>query len=458
MGLLVTDVTLRDFRNFESLDLSLSPGVTVLVGPNAVGKTNTVEAVQLLTSGTSFRRPAPAQLVREGATSARIDARLVGDGRVVDHRCDATPGGRRFSRNGKRCRAADMPEELPSVLFSPDDLALVKRGASQRRDELDLLGRQVSRGYAHVLAEYQRAVDQRNRLLRDERVDLSLLDAWDASVALGGATLLAARMRLFVRLAEKVGEAYGVISGGEALSCSYVCTLGENLEELKSNGFYERCGRYLSEKGLKRTDVIRSFDSPIGTNGTVAILRGNLAPDGAVVKHSAVPKEMFNAVLRARPFDSEEEAIAAVLSHDIKPGDAVIIRYEGPKGSGMPEMFYTTEAISSDGELGRTIALITDGRFSGASKGPAIGHVSPEAAEGGPIALVEPDDLIEISIPDRKLDIVGVKGRRISPEEVSAELERRRKEWKPRPSRYKSGVLSLFIRHAVSPMKGGYME
>ncbi len=232
MGLLVTDVTLCDFRNFESLDLSLAPGVTVLVGPNAVGKTNTVEAVQLLTSGTSFRRPAPAQLVREGATSARIDARLVGDGRVVDHRCDATPGGRRFSRNSKRCRAADMPEELPSVLFSPDDLALVKRGASQRRDELDLLGRQVSRGYAHVLAEYQRAVDQRNRLLRDERVDLSLLDAWDASVALGGATLLAARMRLFVRLAEKVGEAYGVISGGEALSCSYVCTLGENLEEM----------------------------------------------------------------------------------------------------------------------------------------------------------------------------------------------------------------------------------
>ena len=151
---------------------------------------------------------------------------------MVDHRCDATPGGRRFSRNGKRCRAADMPEELPSVLFSPDDLALVKRGASQRRDELDLLGRQVSRGYAHVLAEYQRAVDQRNRLLRDERVDLSLLDAWDASVALGGATLLAARMRLFVRLAEKVGEAYSVISGGEALSCSYVCTLGENLEEM----------------------------------------------------------------------------------------------------------------------------------------------------------------------------------------------------------------------------------
>ena len=99
-------------------------------------------------------------------------------------------------------------------------------------------------------------------------------------------------------------------------------------------------------------------------------------------KHSAVPVEMHKALLRARPFDCEEDAIAAVIAHDIKPGDAVFIRYEGPKGSGMPAMFYTTEAISSDPELGKTIARITDGRFSGASKGPAIGHVSPEAAEG----------------------------------------------------------------------------
>lgn len=229
MGLLVTDVTLRDFRSFERLELALAERVTILVGPNAVGKTNTVEAVQLLTSGASFRRPAPAQLVREGAESARIDARLVGDGRVLDHRCDVTASGRRFSRNGKHCRAADMPEALPSVLFCPDDLALVKRGASVRRDELDLLARQVSRGYARVLSEYQRAVEQRNRLLREPRPDPSLLAAWDASVALGGATLLAARLRLFDRLAEKVARAYAVISGGERLACDYVCTLGEGL-------------------------------------------------------------------------------------------------------------------------------------------------------------------------------------------------------------------------------------
>lgn len=234
-------------------------------------------------------------------------------------------------------------------------------------------------------------------------------------------------------------------------------TLGENLEELKNNGFYDRCEEYLKPWNLKRTDVIRKFDKPIGDNGTVAILKGNLAPEGSVVKHSAVPKEMFKAVLRAKPFDCEEDAIEAVLTKRIKPGDAVFIRYEGPKGSGMPEMFYTTEAISSDPELGKTIALITDGRFSGASKGPAIGHVSPEAAEGGPIALVEEDDLIKIDIENRVLEIIGVKGKELSKEEVEAILLRRKKEWKPKEEKYKSGVLKLFSEHAVSPMKGGYM-
>lgn len=234
-------------------------------------------------------------------------------------------------------------------------------------------------------------------------------------------------------------------------------TLGENLEELKNNGFYDRCEEYLKPWNLKRTDVIRKFDKPIGDNGTVAILKGNLAPEGSVVKHSAVPKEMFKAVLRAKPFDCEEDAIEAVLSKNIKPGDAVFIRYEGPKGSGMPEMFYTTEAISSDPELGKTIALITDGRFSGASKGPAIGHVSPEAAEGGPIALVEEDDLIKIDIENRVLEIIGVKGKELSKEEVEDILLRRKKEWKPKEEKYKSGILKLFSEHAVSPMKGGYM-
>ena len=235
-------------------------------------------------------------------------------------------------------------------------------------------------------------------------------------------------------------------------------TLGENLEELKQNGFYETCHSYLEKWNLKPADVIRSFDTPIGTDGTVAVLRGNLAPEGSVVKHSAVPREMFQAVLKARPFDCEEDAIAAVLSGSIHPGDAVFIRYEGPKGSGMPEMFYTTEAISSDPELGKSIALITDGRFSGASKGPAIGHVSPEAAQGGPIALVEEGDLIHIDIPARILEIIGIKGQELSAKEVEQILEERRKKLQPREPKYKKGVLKIYSEHAVSPMRGGYME
>ena len=235
-------------------------------------------------------------------------------------------------------------------------------------------------------------------------------------------------------------------------------TLGENLQKLREEGFYDKCEAHLQKWGLKRTDVIRTFDDPIGRDGTIAILKGNLAPEGAVVKHSAVPKEMFTATLRARPFDCEEDAIAAVLAHDIRPGDAVFIRYEGPKGSGMPEMFYTTEAIASDPELSKTIALITDGRFSGASKGPAIGHVSPEAAAGGPIALVEEGDLIRIDIPERALSIVGARGEEKTPEEMERILRERRAAWRPREPKYKRGVLGLFCERAVSPMKGGYME
>ena len=234
-------------------------------------------------------------------------------------------------------------------------------------------------------------------------------------------------------------------------------TLGENLEELKESGYYERCNEYMAKTGLVREDVIRRFDHPIGSDGTMAILKGNLAPEGAVVKHSAVPMEMFSATLKARPFDSEEEALAAVLNREIKPGDAVFIRYEGPKGSGMPEMFYTTEAIASDEQLAKSIALITDGRFSGATRGPAIGHVSPEAAEGGPIALVEENDLIQLSIPERMLKIVGVKGVPLKEEEIAEILSDRRRSWRPKPPKYASGILKMFCENAASPMRGGYM-
>lgn len=241
-------------------------------------------------------------------------------------------------------------------------------------------------------------------------------------------------------------------------------TLGENLRELRENGYYDRCEKWLRAFGdrygitVTRQDIIRPYGKAIGTDGSIAVLKGNLAPEGAVIKHTACPREMFTAILRARPFDSEEECLAAVLHHEVQKGDAVFIRYEGPKGSGMPEMFYTSEAISSDKELGRAIALITDGRFSGASTGPVIGHCSPEAADGGPIALVEKDDLIEIDVFGRKLNIVGVKGERKTPEEIDAILSARRAAWTPKPRKYQKGTLRLFSELAASPMKGAYLD
>ncbi len=241
-------------------------------------------------------------------------------------------------------------------------------------------------------------------------------------------------------------------------------TLGENLDALRQNGFHDRCRKWLEDANqryglhLTKTDIIRPYDDPIGTDGSIAVLYGNLAPLGAVIKHTACPPEMFSALLRARPFDSEEEAIDAILHHRIRPGDAVFIRYEGPKGSGMPEMFYTSEAISSDRELGRSIALITDGRFSGASTGPVIGHCSPEAQSGGPIALVEEGDLIRLDVKNRVLAIAGIHGEEKTPAEIDAVLEERRKAWKPRKRKYSGGVLRLFSEHAASPMEGAYLQ
>ena len=241
-------------------------------------------------------------------------------------------------------------------------------------------------------------------------------------------------------------------------------TLGENLEELKRSGFYDHCDEILKQKtanlsiSVSRTDIIHTFEDAKGTDGSIAILKGNLAPEGSVIKHTACPRNMFRATLRAKPYDSEEECIAAVLHGEVQPGDAIFIRYEGPRGSGMPEMFYTGEAICADQKLASSVALITDGRFSGASRGPVIGHVSPEAAAGGPIALVEEGDLIRIDVEARELAIVGVQGEEKSLEEMDTILAARRAKWQPKAPKYTSGLLKLYSQHAVSPMKGAYME
>lgn len=235
-------------------------------------------------------------------------------------------------------------------------------------------------------------------------------------------------------------------------------TLGENLEDFEKNRYFESCNEELKKIGVKKEDIIKPYDKPIQKGGAVAILKGNIAPDGAVIKHSAIAKEMRKVLLKTVVFDREEDALEAILNKSIKPGDAVIIRYEGPKGSCMPEMFYTTEAIASDENLISTVALLTDGRFSGATRGPAIGHISPEAAVGGPIALVENNDILEIDIDNRTLNIVGIEGKHLLLKEIDDILEERKKYWKPKIREIQKGALSLYKAFAVSAMKGAYID
>ena len=242
------------------------------------------------------------------------------------------------------------------------------------------------------------------------------------------------------------------------------------IEELNEAGGIPAVMKELDKKGLLKTDlmtvtgktvaeniadaenkdeeIIRPIDKPYSETGGIAALFGNPAPEGSVVKRSAVAPEMLVHKGPARVFDSEEEAIAAIWGGKIKDGDVVVIRYEGPKGGpGMREMLSPTSAIMGAG-LGSTVALITDGRFSGASRGAAIGHVSPEAALGGPIGLIEEGDIISINIPEHKLDL-----------EVSNEvLEERRKSWKPRQPKITTGYLARYAKLVSSGTSGAVLS
>jgi dihydroxy-acid dehydratase len=233
--------------------------------------------------------------------------------------------------------------------------------------------------------------------------------------------------------------------------------LGENLEILKQDGFFERCLGHLSSYRINAEDVIRRPEKS-EQRGSIAVLEGNIAPEGAVVKYAAVVSSMHHHPGPASVFDSEDEAQAAIIAGGIRPGSIVVIRYEGPRGSGMPEMFMTTDAIVYDPSLNGTVAIVTDGRFSGATSGPCIGHVSPEAANGGPIALVEDNDLIEIDIAKRRLSVVGVKGEGRTPEEMEAVLAARRSAWRMPDRAPRKGVLKRYCETAVSAMAGAYAK
>ena len=199
---------------------------------------------------------------------------------------------------------------------------------------------------------------------------------------------------------------------------------------------------------IKDTDIIRPVTNPYSKTGGIAVLKGNLAPDGSVVKRSAVAEEMMHHKGTARVFDCEEDALSAIYDGKINPGEVVVIRYEGPKGGpGMREMLNPTSAIMGSG-LGNCVALITDGRFSGATRGAAIGHVSPEAAVGGPIALVEEGDMIEIDIPANTINLL------VSDEE----LAKRKAEWKPRQPKITTGYLARYAKLVTSGAQGAVLE
>ena len=227
-------------------------------------------------------------------------------------------------------------------------------------------------------------------------------------------------------------------------------TLGENLEDLHKDNWFERNLGYLHNYGLERDQVIFPVDKA-PEKGSVAILKGNIAPEGSVLKYSACAnnqREVVNA--KARVFN-------AVVNNEINPGEVIIIRYEGPRGCGMPEMLMTTEAIVCDERINGSVALITDGRFSGATRGAAIGHVSPEAAAGGPIAFIEDGDLISYSVKDRTINLTGIHGVPCTLEEADKVLAERAKAGiLPREPR--KGFYKLYTDHALSAMKGAGLE
>ena len=229
-------------------------------------------------------------------------------------------------------------------------------------------------------------------------------------------------------------------------------TLRENLDELEKNNYFNKYLGYLNNYGLDRDDVIYPI-SKATELGSIAIMKGNIAKEGAVIKYSACIEEMRHHVGPAKVFNSEEEAHSAVVEGKIQPNDVIVIRYEGPRGSGMPELLMTTEAIVCDERLNGKVALITDGRFSGATRGAAIGHVSPEAERGGEIAFIEDNDIIEYDVEKRIVNVIGINNKLLPLNEIEKIFnERKKKGIIPRPKR--KGFYKRYTENATSAMEG----
>ena len=313
---------------------------------------------------------------------------------------------------------------------------------------------------------------RRNIRPRDIMTKEALLNALTVDMALGCSTN---SMLHLPAIAHEIGWDFDISFANEiSAKTPNICHLAPAgptyMEDLNEAGGVYAVMNELNKKGLLHTEcmtvtgktvgenikdcvnlnpeVIRPIDNPYSTTGGLAVLRGNLAPDGSVVKRSAVVAEMMVHEGPARVFDCEEDAIAAIKGGKIVEGDVVVIRYEGPKGGpGMREMLNPTSAIAGMG-LGSSVALITDGRFSGASRGASIGHVSPEAAVGGPIALVEEGDIISINIPELKLEL------KVSDEEMAA----RKAKWQPREPKVTTGYLARYAAMVTSGNRGAILE
>ena len=313
---------------------------------------------------------------------------------------------------------------------------------------------------------------RRNIRPRDIMTKEALLNALTVDMALGCSTN---SMLHLPAIAHEIGWDFDISFANEiSAKTPNICHLAPAgptyMEDLNEAGGVYAVMNELNKKGLLHTEcmtvtgktvgenikdcvnlnpeVIRPIDNPYSTTGGLAVLRGNLAPDGSVVKRSAVVAEMMVHEGPARVFECEEDAIAAIKGGKIVEGDVVVIRYEGPKGGpGMREMLNPTSAIAGMG-LGSSVALITDGRFSGASRGASIGHVSPEAAVGGPIALVEEGDIISINIPELKLEL------KVSDEELAA----RKAKWQPREPKVTTGYLARYAAMVTSGNRGAILE
>ena len=313
---------------------------------------------------------------------------------------------------------------------------------------------------------------RRNIRPRDIMTKEALLNALTVDMALGCSTN---SMLHLPAIAHEIGWDFDISFANEiSEKTPNLCHLAPAgptyMEDLNEAGGVYAVMNELNKKGLLHTEcmtvtgktvgenikdcvnlnpeVIRPIDNPYSATGGLAVLRGNLAPDGSVVKRSAVVAEMMVHEGPARVFDSEDDAIAAIKGGSIVEGDVVVIRYEGPKGGpGMREMLNPTSAIAGMG-LGSSVALITDGRFSGASRGASIGHVSPEAAVGGPIALVEEGDIISINIPELKLEL------KVSDEVLAA----RRAKWQPREPKVTTGYLARYAAMVTSGNRGAILE